>query len=803
MARVYPRTLTVQELRRLFDPNNVPFETSQDSPECIEKVIGQKRAKEALELGLSIKNMDFHVYVAGPQRTGKTNLVKSFVEKLAVNQSPPSDWVYVHNFRTPEKPRCLRFPPGGGRGFAKEMAALIESVQTKLPEIFESAEYNRQREAIVSQFKRRRADIFQELDKLAREQGYVLRFEPTGIVVAPANEEGEQLPEQTIREMSDEQREELRARSDLIQQKVSESLRLVSNHEKSLNEALANMDKELVLYAVGHIFEELFDKYGELRDVLVYLEQVRTDLVENYKRFVKKEEPQLPFMVPQSGPESSPEYKVNVLIDNSEAQGAPVIVETNPTFPNLFGRIERQAQFGTLITDFTMLRPGALHKANGGYLVLPIRELLMYWLPWAGLKRALQDRQVTIEDVMDQLGYMVTRSLQPEPIPLDLKVILVGETQVFQILQIHDNQFSKMFKVKAEMSDRMYWENAEIGNLMSHLCKFVKERRLNPLHRTGVARLVELGAELADDRERLTLRLAEVEDVLIEASYLSSAEKHEYIDDKDVEKAIAGRRRRVSMIDERLQESITRGFININTKGAEVGQINGLAVFQTGDYMFGKPSRISATVGLGKDGVVALDRESDLSGPFHTKGVLILGGFLTKRFAARMPLSLSASLVFEQSYSMIDGDSASVAEALALMSAIADIPLRQDLAITGSISQSGQVQAIGGVNHKIEGFFRVCVARGLTGSQGVVIPASNIKNLMLHPDIVAAVEQGRFAVHAVETVDQALELFTGKKAGKRNKQGNFPRGSVNLAVEKKLAEMHEIVRKLSQGKNGK
>lgn len=803
MARVYPHNLSVEELRRSFDPADVPFETSKDAPECAQRVIGQQRAKDALELGLSIRDMDFHVYVSGPQRTGKTNLVKSFVEKLAADQPLPFDWIYVHNFRTPEKPRCLRFPPGGGRVFAKEMEALIAGVSAKVPEIFESAEYNRQKEAIVSQFKRRRADVFQELDKLAREQGYVLRFEPTGIVVAPADDEGEQLPEQVIRDLSDEDREELRARSDVIQQKVSESLRIVSGHEKELNEALANMDKELVLYAVGHIFEELFDKYGELRDVLVYLEQVRGDLVENYKRFVKKDEPQLPFMAAQAGAEDPQEYKVNVLIDNTEAEGAPVVVETNPTFPNLFGRIERQAQFGALITDFTMLSPGALHKANGGYLVLPIRELLMYWLPWAGLKRALQDRQVMMEDIMDQLGYMVTRSLQPEPIPLDLKVVLVGDSQIFQVLQIHDNQFSKLFKIKAEMSERMDWEASEINNLMAHLCKVLDNRGLLPINRTGMARLIELASELAGDRERLTLRLAEVEDVLVEASHLCGRNKHESITVDDVEQAIAARRRRSSMIDERLQEAITRGFVNVDTQGEVVGQINGLAVYNAGDYMFGKPSRISATMGLGKDGVVALDRESELSGPFHTKGVLILSGFLNKRFAVRQPLSLSASLVFEQSYSMIDGDSASVAEALVLLSAIAEIPLRQDLAITGSISQSGQVQAIGGVNHKIEGFFRVCEARGLTGSQGVVIPASNTLNLMLHPDIVRAVEQGKFAVYAVETVDQALEFFTGKKAGERNKQGNFTRGSVNWAVEKKLSEMLDIVRKLNSNSKDK
>lgn len=792
--------LTPDQLRRTFDPAKVPFETSLDAAVCVQSVLGQSRAKEALELGLSIRDMDFHVYVAGPQRTGKTYLVRSFVEKFASEKPAPADWVYVHNFRQPEKPSCLSFPPGGGRAFAKEMEALVQRAQTKLPSIFEGEEYNGQREEIVSQFKRKRAEVFQELDKMAREQGYVLRFEPSGIMVAPADADGEPLPEQTIREMDDEQREELRRKSDYLQQRVAETLRAVAAEEKTVGEAMANLDRELVLRAVGALFEELFDKYAEQKAVLVYLERVREDVVDNYKRFIKKDEPQLPFMV--AAPAEPMEYKVNVFVDNSETQGAPVVLETNPTYPNLFGRIERQAQFGALVTDYTMLTPGALHKANGGYLVLPIRELLAYWLPWDGLKRALRERKVMIEDIMDQLGYMVTRSLQPEPIPLDLKVVLVGEAEIFQMLHIHDNQFAKFFKIKAEMSEYMDWEPAEEAQFISQMCRLARERGLPSLHRTAMAKFIELASELAGDRERLTLRLAEVDDVLVEAGHLARSDGRIDIMGRDVEAAVEARRRRSSMIDERLQEAITRGFINVETQGLAVGQINGLAVYSTGDYAFGKPSRITATVGVGKEGVVALDRESKLSGPFHTKGVLILEGLLRSRFASDMPLALRASLVFEQSYSMIDGDSASVAETLSLLSRLSGAPLRQDLAVTGSVSQLGQAQAIGGVNQKIEGFFRVCQARGLSGTQGVVIPAANKKNLMLHPDVVRAVETGQFHVYAVETVDQALEIFTGKPAGQRNRRGNYPRGSVNYLVQKELKRLLELTRGLNHDDSG-
>ncbi|MBU2519522.1 MAG: AAA family ATPase [Proteobacteria bacterium] len=790
------KPLEVSQLRRVFDPAMVPFDTSDKASDCLESVLGQTRAKEALSFGLAMQDMDFHVYVAGPQRTGKTHLVTTFLNKLAAGQDPPPDWVYVHNFQEPDEPKALSLPPGAGRRLAKQMNKLLDNMKAAIPEIFEGENYSRRKDNLTSEFKRARSDIFATLDAQAREQGYVLKFEPTGIMVAPAGEDGEPLPDGALREMSEEEREELRKKSDVIQAKVTEALRAVNGQEKELHQALNELDKKMVLQAVGQMLGDLHQEYADQQPVLDYLEQVQQDLVTNYERFKQKDKSPLPFPMPTEEPDFR-EYQVNVFVDNSATKGAPVVVEHNPTYPNLFGRIERQAQFGALLTDFTLLKPGALHRANGGYLVLPVMDLLRYWLPWEGLKRALRDRKVKMEDVMEQLGYMITRTLRPEPIPLDLKVVLVGDSQLYHLLYVHDQQFPKLFKVRAQMSEYMDWGQQEVSEFINHLCQIARKQDLRPLHRGAVARLIERAAEMAGDSERLTLRLADLEDLVKESNFHAGQAGRDSITAEDVATAIAGRRRRGAMMEEHLREATTRGFINIDTEGSVQGQINGLAVYDLGDYAFGSPSRISASVGLGKEGVTNIDREADLSGPFHNKGVLIIGGFLRQRFARRGPMALTASLVFEQSYGTVDGDSASLAEVITLISELAELPLRQDLAITGSMDQHGRAQAIGGVNLKIEGFFRLCQKRGLTGKQGVVIPTANLKNLMLHPEVVEAVKQGQFAVYAVDTMDQALELFTGLPAGQRGEDGAFPEGSANYLAELQLEAMRQVVKDMA------
>ena len=787
-----PQPLDPRHLRRRFDPALIPFETSEQADSSPDPVLGQSRAKTALEFGLAMKSGGYHIYVAGPTRTGKTHLVRSYLERLAGQAPAPPDWVYVNNFDQPDQPKALQLPPGGGKLLAREMQELIEGLRRRIPDLFEGENYAKRRENLVNGFQKERSRVFRELNEEARERGYNLRFDEGGIMVAPADENGEPLPEEKIREMNDEQREELRQKSDYLQTRVAESLRKVQAKEKDLQEDLAKLDRDMVQFSVETFLHSLLTKYADMPKVLEYLNRVKQDITENYGDFKKQEKSPVPFL-PKEEP-SFQRYRVNVFVDNSDAGGAPVVVEGNPTYPNLVGRIERQAQFGALVTDFTLLTPGALHQANGGYLVLPMLELLQMWVPWQGLKRALKKMEVVIEDAMEQMGFMATRSLKPEPIPLDLKVILVGDAQLYNLLYNHDQQFPKLFKVRAEMADRMDWEQEEVGAYISHLCDQARREKLLPLSRQALARLVEAGAEMTGDSERITLLLADVEDLVRESDHYARSADRALIGAGDVDQAVAARRRRSSMLEERMRQGVTRGFIQVRTQGREVGEINGLAVVGQGDYSFGISSRISASLGLGKEGVVAIDRESELSGPFHTKGVLILGGFLRNRFGGQGLLALTASLVFEQSYSMIDGDSASVAETLVLLSRLAGVPLRQDLAVTGSVSQQGQAQAIGGVNQKIEGFFRLCEQRGLSGTQGVVIPSSNVVNLMLHQDIVAAVEQGKFAIYAVESVEQALELFTGLPAGQRGEDGRFPPETVYGKAEEELMRLRELAR---------
>ena len=785
-------------LRRFFDPKDVPFDTSDQPEECREVVLGQARAKQALEFGLSIREQGYHIFVAGPPRTGKTHLVTSFLSRLAKGDKAPSDWAYVNNFRDPSEPKALRLAPGGGRKLAREMDRLVGLLKKKIPEVFEGEEYSARKDAIASGVKERRTQIFSDLDQKARDEGYLLRFEPTGIMVAPADEDGQMLPETRIREMSDEERQELRRKSDLLQTEVTDSLRQVASLEKELEEKVKALNREMVLFAVGPLFDDLAEAYSGQAEVEDYIEQVRGDVSENFGRFQKKEASPIPIPMAQEN-DTFTDYKVNVFVDNSGVKGGPVILEDHPTHPNLFGRIERQARMGTLVTDFTMLTPGSLHKANGGYLVLPVLQLLMMGLPWEALKRALMKNEAAMEDAMEQYGFMATKGLRPQPIPIDLKIILVGEGRLFELLQMHDPQFPKLFKVRAQMSERMEWGQVEVKDFINHMCRLTKEAGRLPLHRSAVARLVELAAELSGDRERLTLRLSEIRDVLAESAHYAGQAKRKAVTAKDVEKAVEGRRYRASMMEDRVREAVTRDFINIHTTGEAVGEINGLAVLTSGDHSFGQPSRISASMGLGKEGVIAIDRESKLSGPFHTKGVLILGGFLRDKFGQDGPLTLTAGLTFEQSYSMIDGDSASLAELLVLLSRLSGLPLRQDLAVTGSVSQKGLVQAIGGVNQKIEGFFRLCQARKLSGSQGVVIPKTNLPNLMLHTDVVEAAKKGKFSIYAVETVEQALEIFTGQTAGKLNKNGSYTKNSVYQAAREELLRLRQVAMDLNNG----
>jgi lon-related putative ATP-dependent protease len=570
--------------------------------------------------------------------------------------------------------------------------------------------------------------------------------------------------------------------------------------EKEATEKVAGLNKEVTLFAIGHLVDTLVETYGEVPDVKTYLDEVRNDILENIIQFVKEPEtPQTPIPVPWIKELPFRKYEVNVVVDNSALKGAPVVLELNPTYQNLFGLVEKEAQFGVLTTDFTLIRGGSLHRANGGYLVLPAEDLLVNPLSYDALKKALMNERLAIEEIAEKLGYVTTKGLRPDPIPLDTKVILIGGSEVYQQLYVLDVEFRELFKVKAEFDTTMDRTNKNIEKYAASICGVCEREKLKHLDASGLAELIAYSSRLAEDQKKISTRFGDIADIIREAAYYAAHDKSEFTSAKHVKKAIDERFYRSSLIQEKIREMIERNVILINTDGESVGQVNGLSVMSVGDFMFGAPSRVTASVGLGKDGIIDIQREAKMGGPIHTKGVLILSGYLTEKFTQDKPLNLSCRLVFEQSYGMVEGDSASSTELYATLSALSGVPIKQHFAVTGSVNQKGEVQAIGGVNEKIEGYFEVCKAKGLNGKQAVLIPESNVTNLMLKEEVVQVVKQGKFHIYPVRTIDQGIEMLTGIKAGVRGKDGTFEEGTIYQRVDKRLAAMAEKLKEIQEG----
>ncbi|MBM4286267.1 MAG: ATP-dependent protease [Deltaproteobacteria bacterium] len=792
--------LQPESLRSVCHPDELGFETTADLSPLKFKVVAQDRAQRALEFGLAVDDPEFNIFVAGPPRSRKTEIIKDFVSELAASDPSPPDYVYVHNFKEAERPKALSLPAGRGRILKADMEELIANLRVHVPEVFESEDYSNRREGLVRQFTQARNAILQELDGRAGEEGFILNISQTGLMIFPGKD-GKPLSEEELKALNEEERESLRQRSTALHEQMNEAIHKIRRMEKEFQEAEKKLDQDMALYAVGSFFEELLEKYRDLDKVTDYLREVEGDILKNIEDLKKKPTVTGPF--PFAMPEPSfNQYQVNVFVDNSETKGAPVVLEHNPNYANLFGGVERRAQFGALVTDFTLIRAGSIHRANGGYLILHILDLLRWFFSYEALKRCLKEREIKIEDLAEQLGIIAARTLQPQPIPLQIKVILIGDPHVYQLLYIYDEDFTKLFKVKAHFD----WQTKKSDEHLQEFCAVVatycQEEKLLPLHKTAMARLIEHAQELTGHQEKLTLQLKEILDVVKEANHWAKTEGHQVILVSDIQRAIEEKTFRVDLPEEKLQDFIEEGMLFIETDGAVVGQINGLSVYVLGDHAFGRPNRITASYSLGKEGVVAIDRESQLSGNIHTKGVMILAGFLKSRFARNMPLTLSASLTFEQSYGLVEGDSASAAELLAILSTLAEVPLKQNLAITGSVSQRGEVQPIGGVNWKIEGFYKVCKARGLDGSHGVVIPKANVRELMLKEEVVQAVREGKFHIYAVGQIDEALQIFTGLPAGERQPEGFFPPESVNGKAAATLRRLMETARELMKEEKG-
>lgn len=782
--------LSPEQLRRTCPPESLGFQHTAEL-EAVLKPIGQPRAFRALDLGSAVANPGYNIFVLGWPGSGRTTLTLHFLREQARTQPTPPDLAYVYNFDNPRRPKALRFPAGQAKVFAQDMDQLIESCRREFPKAFQSETYRTARERLEEQFKNRQERELQKLQQKVSEAHFALVKTPFGFILVPTTNGGRPMKPEELEQLSPEERERLKETQKELEKEVEKTIRKLRRMEQEARRALEKLDQRAATFVVEHLVEDLKKKYAHVEGVAEYLNAVQKDIVENRGMFLRTGEGG------QAQADGQWEYwarryKVNVLVDNSDTEGAPVILENHPSYPNLLGRIEHEVIMGVTRTDHTLIRPGALHRAAGGYLVLPVRDVLLQPYAWEGLKRALRDGRIRIMELAMEMGLISTVTLEPEPVPLETKVVLIGSPLLYYLLRIYDEDFPKLFKVRAEFAPEMP-RTPETEREYAYFARMVHEQEnLPPLDASAVARLVEIGSRLVEHQEKLTTRFGLLADLIREAAYWAKQNGHAVITAEDVRKAEEQRIYRANYAEERIREMILEGTLRVAVEGKAVGQINGLAVHFLGDYAFGRPVRITATAYPGRGDVVDIEHRAELGDPIHTKGVLILGGYLGQQYGHLGPLNLTARLTFEQSYSPVEGDSASAAELLALLSAIARIPLRQDLAITGSVDQHGHIQAIGGVNEKIEGFFAVCKAKGLTGEQGVVIPKANVRHLMLKEEVIEAVKAGKFHIWAVDTVDEAIALFTGMEPGERQEGGSFPEGTFHHAVEERLKEFAKL-----------
>ncbi len=759
--------------------------------------LGQERAMEAIDLGVSVPHRGYNLYLMGSAGLGKHALIEGVLEQCRHESPAPDDWCYVADFNSPQRPNALRLPPGRGRHLRANMRQLVEDLLSAVPAAFQGEDYNHRAEVIQKEFKAREEDAASAIGRKAKEQSIALIHTPNGYTLAPVRD-GHILAPDDFNALPEEEREHIGEVIDELREDLQQTLSQVPLWQKEMRGRFKALNQETMEGTVTALMRQLAADYADLPAIQDYLAVARKDLIENGDLFRQGEGEESRSPSPDDAPFTR--YRINLLVDNAELHGAPVIHEDNPSYLNLIGRIEHIARMGTLSTDFTLIKAGALHRANGGYLILDALRLLGNPFAWDGLKRVLRAGEIRIESLERVLSLAGTTSLEPEPIPIEVKVVLVGERLLYYLLDAYDPDFAQLFKIAADFAEEMPRQPGQDPVYARLVATLQGQERLLPLTRAAVERIIEQAARRVADGERLSIHLGGLLDLLRESDHLARRERLERIGEIQVEGAIAARRRRLGQLRERLQEEILRGTLFIDTKGSQLGQVNGISIIDLGDQAFGIPTRISATARLGHGEVIDIQREVEQAGPIHSKGVLILSAYLGRRYSRYQPLCLSASLVFEQTYGKVEGDSASVAELCALLSAIGDIPLKQSLAITGSVNQHGEVQAIGGVNEKIEGFFDICQARGLNGDQGVIIPHANRKHLMLNKEVREAVARGDFRVHAVAHVDQALELLTGQAAGQPDQNGLYPPDSVNGQIQERLATFFAVRQQISQTK---
>lgn len=798
------RELQPEDLTNRCDPNGFPFETTEEVPP-LEGTIGQERAVASIQFGLGVETHGFNIFAAGSPGTGKSSSIHQFVDKRAKTEPVPSDWVYVYNFDDPLRPVAIRMAPGRATEFAQDMEEVIRAMQSELPRAFESENYEKRKSETMQSIQQKRDAFFTQLQQEATQLGFSIEMTPIGIMTVPVLE-GKPISREDFEKLPDDEKEKVKEKSNDLEQTVNQTLAKVRQLEKEAQERQKELDKEVALFAVGHLLEDLRNKYmacmpeQECHDILNYLQKVQDDVVEHIDDFRQgeKKQMQIPGMPTPVAVDMSDgaldRYKVNVFVDNKDQQGAPVVVENNPNFYNLLGKVEYKARFGFMTTDHNMIRAGALHRANGGYLIIHALDVLTNPLTWDALKRALRAQEAKIDSIADQYGLIPTSTPKPMSIPLDVKVIMIGNPYIYYLLYNLDEDFRKLFKVKADFDIEMARTDPHMDQYACFISKQCREHGLKHFHKSAVARIVEFGSRMIEDKERVSTKFLEIADLASEANFWAGQNGHRFVMADDVAQALEQKEYRSRMIEDKIQRLMEEGVIMIDTEGSAVGQANGLSIYSLGDYTFGRPSRITCRTAIGRGQIIDIQRESEMGGPIHSKGVMILNGYLTGQYAQERPLVLSATIAFEQLYEEVEGDSASSTELYTLLSSLANIPIKQDIAMTGSVNQKGEIQPIGGVNRKIEGYFEVCKARGFNGNQGVMIPIQNVRHLMLKDEVIKAVRDGKFHIWPVKTINEGIEILTGVPAGECREDGTYPEGTVHYLVNKRIQEMADSVK---------
>lgn len=788
--------LSYKDLKRICNPNVFKFEDTSEL-EGIDSGIGQDRGIKALEFGVNVDVKGYNIYLEGPSGVGKTMYAKNYLDKISKKKKIPSDWCYIYNFDNPNEPIAVSLPAGQGKEFEETMNLFIKDIRKDIKNTFNNDDFEKEKALIKQEFEEKRSNLLEKLNEESAKYDFQVKSAQNGIYMMPIVN-GETIEEEEFDKLDDEIKKQYEEKSVIVQEQVMEVIGKIKEIERASDKKIEEWQSNIALLTVNSHINYIKSKYKRNKKINKFLTDVKQDILKNISIFVGQDTQNAPVQQTPSKEPPKPwlNYRVNLFVDNSNLEGAPVIMDSNYSYHNIFGKLEYENYYGSLKTDYTMLKPGLLHIANGGYILFQAKDLLANGICYEALKKALRIKEISIENTADQRSSMVMVSLKPEPIPLDLKVLVVGNDQIYQSLLAMDSDFRKLFKIKVEFEENAPITTENINKLAKFVHGFCEQEELPHLDRGAVAKVVEYASKLADDRDKISTRFTEIGQVVGEAATWAKMDRKKIVTSEYIDIALKERAIRVKKYDSRYMEMIEQNTLLIDTKGSAKGQINGLTVMTIGDYTFGKPVKITANTYSGKTGVVNIEREVELSGSSHSKGVLILTGYLGEMFAQEVPLSLTASICFEQLYNGVDGDSASSTELYAILSSLSEVPINQSLAVTGSVNQKGEIQPIGGVNDKIEGFYQVCKLRGLDGSNGVIIPIQNVNNLSLSDEIIEDVKNGKFHIYAISTIDEGIEILTGVPAGKKDANGKFPAGSINYLVQEKLKKYARVSKDL-------